>query len=338
MPHKRIQFLALLVVLIGTASVLSFVSPSTALGADIVTCGDDVVVEYGAGDCPSGNCICYTGECSVCDAQTLAWNVLNWLISIAIIIAALLFVNAGVLYVMSPSNPGNIARAHKIFTNTLIGLVIILSAWLLIDVVMKSLFNENAGDVAYGPWNNFLCSGTSYATYCVDQMDKIVIKGGEPAPQEPGTPPPAGGGPTPTPRPDGPYSCRDPKSVADAHGTVYPRTNHPDLTALIACYRADPNIAALLGTVYTYENSNDTCNYTHGVPSCGKCAHGQYSCHYGGGLGQGAMAADFNSRGSEAALCARVRARQGVCRGNVICQSAGHFDHTHVSTASCPRR
>jgi hypothetical protein len=198
---KHTPFLALLAVLISTASVLSLTTPSTALSADIVTCGDDVVVEYRDGNCPSGKCICYTGECSVCDAQTLAWNVLNWLISIAIIIAALLFVNAGVLYVMSPSNPGNIARAHKIFTNTLIGLVIILSAWLLIDLVMKSLFNENAGDANYGPWNNFLCSDAQYTTYCVDQMDKIEITGGTPGLTGGGyvdPVPPAGNGPAPS--------------------------------------------------------------------------------------------------------------------------------------------
>jgi hypothetical protein len=67
---------------------------------------------------------------------------------------------------------------------------------------MKALYAQTAQvagqTVDYGPWNNFLCSGAQYATYCVDQMDKINITGGTPPiiPPDPGPgpgePPPFG--------------------------------------------------------------------------------------------------------------------------------------------------
>ena len=93
-------------------------------------------------------------ECTVCHLQVLAMNVLNFLVMISAVVAALLFVNAGVLYVMSSANPGNIAKAHKIFTSTLVGAVIIFASWLLINTIMMSLV---AGDNFTG-WNNLLCT------------------------------------------------------------------------------------------------------------------------------------------------------------------------------------
>ncbi len=97
--------------------------------------------------------------CTVCDLTQLGKNIIDFFVFFAVIVAALLFVHAGVLYIFSPANPASIARAHKIFISTLIGLLIILASWLLIDFIMKSLYNESEGEGAWGPWNDILCSG-----------------------------------------------------------------------------------------------------------------------------------------------------------------------------------
>ena len=81
---------------------------------------------------------------------------------ISAVVAALLFVNAGVLYVMSSANPGNIAKAHKIFTSTLVGAVIIFASWLLINTVMSSLVNR--GNIRFTGWNNLLCTDNMAAS------------------------------------------------------------------------------------------------------------------------------------------------------------------------------
>jgi len=108
------------------------------------------------------------GACSFCDLMRLAQNIINFLVYAGVLIAALLFVNAGVLYVMSSASPGNVSKAHRIFINTLIGLIIVLAAWLVIDVVMKTLLNSTTviGGQQIGPWNNIVCKNAipSYNT------------------------------------------------------------------------------------------------------------------------------------------------------------------------------
>lgn len=100
---------------------------------------------------PCGN---GTGECTICDLQVLAMNVLNFFVLISTVVAALLFFNAGFLYVTSPSNTGNISKAHSIFTSTLVGIIIILAAWLIINTIMVGLLNPSG---PLGTWNNVLC-------------------------------------------------------------------------------------------------------------------------------------------------------------------------------------
>jgi hypothetical protein len=207
------------------ALILGTFAATPVQAADLVPCGNVITVNTAGTECPSGDCICYSGECSICDTQTLAFTVLNYLITLGVIIAALLFVNAGVLYVTSPGNSGNIAKAHRIFTSTLVGLIIMLAAWLLIDLIMKALFSEGEmiGAQKVGPWNNFLCEGAAAnGAYCVDKIKGMQIKGGTapppgPPPPPPGTPPGGPGGPTKCPV-AGPASGCSPERLAPYFG------------------------------------------------------------------------------------------------------------------------
>ncbi|MEK7480202.1 MAG: hypothetical protein AAB665_02835 [Patescibacteria group bacterium] len=87
--------------------------------------------------------------CGLCDIATLAQNVLNTGIFIAVFLSAILFAWAGWKYVTAGGG-GDVSAAREIFTNVLVGLVIILAAWLIVDTIMRTLVNENA---TIGPWN-----------------------------------------------------------------------------------------------------------------------------------------------------------------------------------------
>ena len=89
-------------------------------------------------------------ECTVCDIATVAQNVLNTGIYVAVFLSAILFAWAGWLYLTNVANPGQIDRAKTIFGNVLIGLLIILAAWIVIDTLMRTLVNP---DAQLGPWN-----------------------------------------------------------------------------------------------------------------------------------------------------------------------------------------
>lgn len=89
------------------------------------------------------------GGCkSICDIALLAQNLLNTGIFIAIFISAILFAYAGWQAVTAAGNAEKFGQARAVFSNVLIGLIIILAGWIVIDTLMKTLTNAS-----FGPWN-----------------------------------------------------------------------------------------------------------------------------------------------------------------------------------------
>ncbi len=129
----------------------------------IVPCGDNITVESLPG------VFRYTGECAACHFQILIKRGLDFLIAFAVACAALLFANAGMLYATASASASNVSKAHKIFTSTLTGLVLILAAYLLIDVFMKGLTTGK-----FGPWNELLCKDFT-PSYDVPKLEKIKL-------------------------------------------------------------------------------------------------------------------------------------------------------------------
>ncbi len=149
------------------ASGFSFIGP-------IVTCGNDVRTVPGTDPSVGGGHdpdeVCTVGGCTVCDMVATAKRVIDFVFTVGMAIAALLLVNAGVLYVTAGGAPAAVSKAHRIFFNTLIGLIITLASWLLIDTVMKAVYNDSQ----WGPWNELLCSaGNSSGVVCVKKRDPL---------------------------------------------------------------------------------------------------------------------------------------------------------------------
>lgn len=88
--------------------------------------------------------------CSVCDLAQLAQNGLNAGIVIAVFLGAVLFAYAGWKYVTAGGDQGKAKDARNIFTNVVLGLIIIIAGWLVVDVLMKTLVNQSG---EFGPWN-----------------------------------------------------------------------------------------------------------------------------------------------------------------------------------------
>ncbi len=70
-------------------------------------------------------------------------------------VAVRIVIYAGLKLVVSAGNPSAMSDAKKMLTNVLIGFVIVLSAWLIVDTIMKALLNPNyeSGEIEFGPWN-----------------------------------------------------------------------------------------------------------------------------------------------------------------------------------------
>lgn len=77
--------------------------------------------------------------CQLCNLVQLADNLLKLFVSLSVGAATLMFAYAGFLYVTAAANQGNIDSAKSIFSNTLIGLIIILVAYLGVSLLLRVL-------------------------------------------------------------------------------------------------------------------------------------------------------------------------------------------------------
>jgi hypothetical protein len=79
------------------------------------------------------------GGCqSICDIVKLAQNVLNFGIFLAVVLSAFLFAYAGWNMLTSGGNAEVYQKGKRVFGNVLIGLIIILAGWIIIDTLMKT--------------------------------------------------------------------------------------------------------------------------------------------------------------------------------------------------------
>lgn len=140
----------------------SLLLPAVA-SAQIVPCsGVDIVNNQGV------------PTCQACDLVALLNNVLAWLVAVLAIIAAIFFVYAGWTLVTSAGNVSAKESAKRTITNTFIGFVIVLAAWLAVDLGMKMLLSGGAGTLTavtpgFGPWNS---------VQCAEQPQSLIIQPG----------------------------------------------------------------------------------------------------------------------------------------------------------------
>lgn len=213
-------------------------------------------------------------------------------------LAAFMIVVAGGMFLLGAGNAKMQAQARTLFTNTMLGIGIVLISWLATDFLIKSLGGGGDND----RWYEFTCPQFLSEI----EVQTLEVEGGAP----PGVSIP-------------PVSLAPPKSgesgisgisgttyaeaLAKASGAKFPKQNSSALNTLIDCIYQDPVIKALtfpkpttsgrqVGN-FTYDNDHELCNYTFGNPPYGTCSHGRSnSCHYGNRTNsQGAEAIDFNA-------------------------------------------
>lgn len=89
--------------------------------------------------------------CNACTLTVMADRLIEYLFTVLTLVVVLMIMYSGFKLVLSQGDPGAWSNAKSMFTNVVIGFVIILSAWLIVDTVMKVLVG---GDDGFGPWND----------------------------------------------------------------------------------------------------------------------------------------------------------------------------------------
>jgi hypothetical protein len=149
--HRLNKISAIIIVLL----LALFTLPQTIFAAILPQCG------YVSGAPPNQ----FYHPCEYCHLFQLGENIINFIvIDISIPLAAVAFAIAGFIYITAGGNSGKISRAHGIFKNVAIGLIIILASWLVVDVIMKTLVKgsqyateTDAQGQSYFPWADIKC-------------------------------------------------------------------------------------------------------------------------------------------------------------------------------------
>jgi len=124
-------------------------------------------------------------------------NIIEFLLTIAIVfVAPIMIAYSGFLFVVNPVNPAGKEKAKGMLLNTIVGIVIALSAWLIVGAVMAALYHPDPSQGFVENWYNIINSGGQSA--CLDQSGTVSSPPTGTSPT-----PPAGVAVAPTPPPTG---------------------------------------------------------------------------------------------------------------------------------------
>ena len=87
----------------------------------------------------------YTGHCQMCDFIRLAVIIATWGLGAIGSVALLFFVIGGIYLVGGGHKPDTLTKGKTIISQSIVGMIIVLSAWLIINFVMSAF----AGDGFY---------------------------------------------------------------------------------------------------------------------------------------------------------------------------------------------
>jgi len=97
-------------------------------------------------------------ECQACHLVQLGSNIITFLVSIAAGIGAVVFAVAGFRMAASRGNESELTAAKGMMTNVVVGFIILMASWLIVDTVMKQFVDTSIFKSAgFGTWNNIKC-------------------------------------------------------------------------------------------------------------------------------------------------------------------------------------
>jgi Type IV secretion system pilin len=138
---------------------------------------------------PLGFVTCNGPDCSACNLVSMINNLIRWLFGFIFLLFSVLMIKAGFGLVTSGGSQSALDAAKSSFQNAIIGLIIVMAAWLMVDTIMRGLVGGGATGVAagniingWGPWSQVQC-----------QVQTAPGAAPAPAPGTPSTP----GGTTP---------------------------------------------------------------------------------------------------------------------------------------------
>lgn len=97
-------------------------------------------------------------------------NVINTAVGIAVIVVVLALVYAGFMLMTSGGKPDARTKARNLVTNAVVGIFVLLGAWLGVDFIMKMVYDPTkviSGDTRLGPWHTILGPSGASGDLCL---------------------------------------------------------------------------------------------------------------------------------------------------------------------------
>lgn len=133
-------------IILGLSVLLFIMGPAVMVSAQAQFPGDGGVT----GIVPCGD----PGEppCQACHIIGLAEELFDFTIFAGVFVAVIMIAFAGYKYITAQGDTGKVGEAHTIFRSVVIGLIIILGAWTIVDTLLKTFYGGQLG-----PWNAIDC-------------------------------------------------------------------------------------------------------------------------------------------------------------------------------------
>lgn len=95
---------------------------------------------------PCGNNVTGTDvdACTICELAQGMWNIIDFFKNIMAVAAIVVIVVAGIIYISSAGNQQMTTMAKSAIKNALIGLIIMLTAFLIITFLLNTVFNKTS--------------------------------------------------------------------------------------------------------------------------------------------------------------------------------------------------
>lgn len=99
----------------------------------------------------------FADPCTICHLFILLDNIIDFLVKISFVLAGFFIAWGGILILVAGGNPGKIEEGKKAMTAAIMGLLIVLVSWVVIDTVLLNLANPAAFPGWAWPWHTINC-------------------------------------------------------------------------------------------------------------------------------------------------------------------------------------
>lgn len=139
---KSVKKYLFILIILGLAMPLISLAGKMDLNGPIVPCGTK------ANPTP----------CTLCDIFVLVQRIIDYIIAVLVVFAPIFIVIGGIMILVSGAKPEQVSLGKRMITNAIIGVIISLLAWTLVNMVFNQLVSKDTEKFPW-PWYEIKCEG-----------------------------------------------------------------------------------------------------------------------------------------------------------------------------------